>query len=94
MPRFAMETGWDTAILTVPEHLRHGLLRYLASGLQPGRFLCAVIENDLFAAATSAGPGSLEGLPYLMRFLHNYCPSACWGSKDKRLAWRGLEKAA
>jgi len=74
----------------VPDHLWDGLRGYILFGLENGTFLSAVFANDLLSAATGADEVSLGRLPDLMRFMHNYAPELCWGSKAVRNSWRRL----
>jgi len=73
----------------VPEHLVGGLTRYVIMGINPGDFLTAVLSNDLMEAFGRADRNSLAGLEGLMKFIYNYVPSACHGSKEKVSAWKG-----
>lgn len=71
----------------VPAHLRGGLALYVEHGVMPGDFLCAVLDNRLFEAVARADEQSLAGLRGITQWLWNYAPSACFGSKEKRVAW-------
>lgn len=75
----------------VPGHLRGGLARYFDMGVEPGRFLCAVLENDLVGAALRCS-GDAERvdvtLTELCSFLYNFAPSGSHGSREKRIAWQ------
>lgn len=81
----------------LPEHLRGGLTRYLTFGMEPGRFLCAVLENDLAGAAGRCSEPTEERveacLRSLVQFLYNYAPAACWGSREKRVEWQAETQA-
>jgi hypothetical protein len=71
----------------VPEHLHEGLIEYLAARRPVGHFLTAVLSNDLTEAALRA---DLFVRPYIadvVRFLVNYAPASCWGSKQAVAAW-------
>ncbi|RUN77294.1 hypothetical protein [Sphingomonas sp. TF3] len=74
----------------VPDHLWTGVRAHILHGTSTGSFLSAVFANDLLNAATSADEVSLDRLPDLMRFLHNYAPFHCWGSRRVRDLWREL----
>lgn len=76
----------------LPSDLRDGLVRYVTSGVRPGHFLCAVLDNDLAEAVGHADSEQrLAQLKAVVGWLFNYTLSTCWGSKAKRLAW---EKSA
>jgi hypothetical protein len=78
----------------VPENLRGGLARYLDLGIEPGRFLCSVLENDLAGATLRCSDELVEVcLMSLASFLWNYAPSESHGSKEKRLAWQAKVSA-
>lgn len=76
----------------LPEHLRGGMQRYLEHGIEPGRFLCACIENNL-QEAVSRCTEHLETLRFVTLYLYNFAPSDAWGSKEKRIAWQERVKA-
>jgi hypothetical protein len=72
----------------LPADLRAGLLRYVTSGVRPGHFICAVLDNDLTEAVGHADSEQrLAQLKAVVGWLFNFTPSTCWGSKSKRLAW-------
>ena len=73
----------------VPEHLREGLVRYLVHRIQPGRFLTAVLENNLTMAIARGDDISCAGLPALIRFLVNGAPGEASGSRRTVCAWLG-----
>jgi len=65
-----MVTNTPTALWeAIPEHLRPGLARWIVHGIVPGRFLCAVISADLFAAALAADDKSILAIGYIARFI-------------------------
>jgi hypothetical protein len=71
----------------VPDHLRGGLVLYLAHGILPGGFLQAVLCNDLQQAIARGDPVSLAGLPALTEWLTHYAPAVAWGSVACVRAW-------
>jgi len=71
----------------VPEGLREGLIRYIVDHIPTGSFLLAVLTNDLKEACGRADEENKYRLFDLVYFLHNFAPSACWGSKDQVRAW-------
>jgi hypothetical protein len=77
----------------LPPNFRAGLRLYIEQGVTPGSFLTACLDNDLIGAVVRADPVSIVELPVLMRWIHNYMPSAAWGSPDKRLAWQNDHRA-
>lgn len=86
---FKLEPGAKEAMVTIPTHLRAGLLRYVEDGIQPGRFLCAIIDNDFGEAIARAGAGvTVAHLRAVHAWLYNYTTTVCCGTESKRLAWQ------
>ena len=84
-----MEPGWKEAMLRVPQHLRPGLELYVFQGVEPGGFLCAMIDQDLGEVLGRAGDTLiLYDLKKVQEFFFNFCPAQCWGSKNKRKMWQ------
>jgi hypothetical protein len=71
----------------VPEHLRETLMRYVLDGIQMGRGLTAVVENDLFTFVSYADTQTLQSLHLLVKFFYNVTPGPCWGSPTKVSLW-------
>ena len=71
----------------VPEHLHHGLVRYLVYRIQPGSFLMACLENDLCVAMRLADETSRDELFRIVTFLYGDVPGIAWGSPNKVAAW-------
>ena len=57
-------------------------------GIYPGSFLHAVLCNNLSQAIGHADEESRNELFEIVRFLHNACPSICWGSEERVNRWR------
>jgi hypothetical protein len=72
---------------TAPDHLRTGLLRYVADGILPGGFLQAVLCNNLRETYARANFGSRGAIPALLECLTWHMPPAAWGSCEKVLTW-------
>ncbi len=87
------ERGAAQALLRLPSNLQDGLRMYVEHGIEPGGFLCSVIENDLEQAIAYADPGSLLALPDVVRWLHNYVSGGIWRSRENRLAWQRAKSA-
>jgi hypothetical protein len=76
----------------VPEHTWAGWQRYLFDHVEPGRFLKAVISNDLTEACIAADELNLPALKSYVRFMYNELPhrdyaGTPWGSADALKAW-------
>lgn len=72
---------------------------YIMEGIEPGGFLCRVLENDLVGAFSKADSLNAARLQDYARFLFSYAPRDCWGSRKIVDAWikagglNGMEKA-
>jgi hypothetical protein len=71
----------------IPERMRPGILRYIEHGIIPGRFLQAVICNDLQAACGQADDINIYLLPAYVGYFYNHAPAKCWGSPKIMKAW-------
>lgn len=71
----------------IPERMIGGLAFYILYRIQPGSFLEAVLENDLMEALGRADFENAGLLNAYARFIYNYAPQACHGSKAKVKAW-------
>lgn len=71
----------------IPWHMHGAVKRYIMDGVQPGSFLTAVLENDLFGAYGRADLVNAKALPEYVQFIYSYAPAACWGSPSKVKAW-------
>jgi hypothetical protein len=71
----------------VPDHLHEGLVEYLADRRPTGRFLMAVLSNDLIEAATRADPFNRAHLADIVLFLLNYAPANSFGSEQRVSDW-------
>jgi len=78
----------------ITEQMLKGLELYLHQGLVPGKFLAAVICNDLVKAVAYADPQNMANLPAFADYLYNEMPGGAWGSQDKMLAWAGAQEKA
>lgn len=75
------------ALYDVPNHLREGLVEYLAARRETGSFLKAVLSNDLEGAAMRADGVREFRLVDLVRFLVRCAPRTAWGSPAAVTAW-------
>ncbi len=79
----------------VPEHLRPGLRRYIEDGVRPGDALFAILCNAPAAEVVlRCDELVLPRLADIYRFLHNDCPSQCWGTRSTCEAWVQAHEAA
>lgn len=71
----------------VPRHLIPSLVEYVVDRCPTGRFLEAVLSNNLIETMQRADNSSLAGLVPLMSFIKWHIPADCWGSPEKVKAW-------
>lgn len=71
----------------IPKRMEGSIIRYIEDGINPGRFLTAVICNDLLEAVSRADNENLANLPAYVDFFYNQAPRLCWGSKEKMERW-------
>jgi len=81
----------------IPPHMHAAITAYvverrLIDRRPPGRFLLALLQNDLRAAVTLAEVDNHVALPSWIGLLEEYAPAECWGSVEKVTAWlEGVE---
>ncbi len=71
----------------VPPHTHEGYIRYLCEHILPGRFLQAILENDLRSALICADDHNQKKLYQHVAFLVNHAPADCWGSPERVASW-------
>ena len=71
----------------IPAHIAPGLIRYIHEHVQPGGFLLAVFENDLFKTFAKADMSSRGALERITSYIYNHAPAGCWGSKEAVKQW-------
>ena len=76
----------------IPNRMMPGIKRYIEDGIQPSRFLTAVIQNNLSEACGQADDENIQNLPTYAAYFYNEAPSDCWGSKEKMKTWIDQKK--
>lgn len=71
----------------VPDHMYTAIRNYVIHRRGVGRFLTAVLENNLQEATARADEQNLAALRAWCRLLYNFTPGPCWGSPAKVQAW-------
>ncbi len=71
----------------IPEYMRDSVDCYVNQGVVPGRFLTAIICNNLHDAFSQADDVNFHNVPAYVNYFYNHTPAVCWGSKKKMLAW-------
>ena len=81
---FAIPTAsWD---LFSGQEMR-ALEAYVSDGRPVGDFLRSFLSNDLRMALSYADDQNIRLFRELMQILTNYCPSECFGSKERYQDW-------
>ncbi len=71
----------------LPEHMREGMRDYIEHRYPPGRFLNAVLSNDLRTACEKADHINRHRLFDIVSWLYNEAPGNCWGSAEAVRLW-------
>ncbi len=71
----------------LPVHCRKGMQRYFEDHVRPGRFLLAVLSNQLVAAFVHADLINISSMVAYATFLYLHAPVGSWGSRDAVEAW-------
>lgn len=82
----------DSVFIVIPEHIKSAIDGYVDHGHPVGGFVYAVLCNDLFEAAVRADEYSHLCLAGICRYIFNFTPAPCWGSKKKVVAWMKLHQ--
>jgi len=79
----------DPAIMErVRPEISAAISRYVHTGCDVGGFLTAVIDNNLREALGRADDYNLETIHEIVKIFYNYCPSNCWGTRERREEWQ------
>lgn len=65
-----------------PDNIRKSIDAYAARGLEPGGFVRALLENNLYNAVSQADIVNVRFIPECVAYLLTM-PFAIWGSSDK-----------
>lgn len=79
-------------IKMIPKHIKSGIDWYVDKGSCVGHFLNAVLSNDLFEVVFRADNESFFYLHEICKYVFNFTPAPCWGSKKKVEDWLKLHK--
>lgn len=71
----------------IPEPIYNALRNYLGNRIPAGRFVMAVLHNNLHEALARADAGSLEALPVICHFVYWSVPGIAWGSPERVADW-------
>ena len=65
------------------------LNRYVDGHVPTGKFLRAVLSNNLIESFSHADDENLAAMHEITKYIYNMMPSKCWGSPEKVEAWLG-----
>jgi hypothetical protein len=71
----------------VSQDIIKGLSDYYTHHRDPGRFLRAVLSNDLLQAHATADDYNERTLGTIVRACYNCLPPFCWGTSEKVERW-------
>lgn len=71
----------------IPERTRLAIDRYVQEHYPVGRFLMAVLTNDLEGIVRQADAANRAGLFDIIQYCWAKLPGKCWGTPDKVEAW-------
>lgn len=71
----------------IPEHCRSGMRLYIERGIIPGKFLQAVIKDQLVEFFVKADDINMSRAYDYARFMYNECPTVARGSEKAMNAW-------
>jgi len=80
-------TGYYFREFYIRPQMMDAIRRYIDEGLEPGDFLTAVIQNDLFGAVNWADDENLRNLPAFVCYFYNEAARGSWGSKEGMAYW-------
>jgi hypothetical protein len=83
-----VEVNYDKLPVSHTETVR----RYIEHGIEPGSGWTLILSADL-RAVVAVDDDTREILPVLYRWLVNYAPSECWGSREKVREWIRARRA-
>jgi hypothetical protein len=71
----------------LPDYMWDGIRLYMAHGVKPGQFMCAVLCNDLTAAVAHADISNKAALATWVDFFFQELPVAAWGHPERVEKW-------
>lgn len=76
----------------IPPSIKEAIDRYVDTGCPTGSFLYAVFTNDLFEACARADMYNGPTLQEICKYIYNWTPAICCGSKMNVENWIRLHK--
>jgi len=71
----------------IPDYMMLSIKRYVKERKPVGKFLTAVICNNLHDACSFADDVNIHNLPAYMAYFYNETPWDCWGTPKKMKEW-------
>ena len=66
----------------IPDYMQDSILNYVFKGYRPGRFLEAIICNNLFDAFGYGDSTNIPLIEIYIKWFHNRCPSNLVGREN------------
>ncbi|HDY88123.1 MAG TPA: hypothetical protein ENH82_08435 [bacterium] len=76
----------------IPLHTRGAIDRYVLQGIPTGDFMYNVLSNDLSGAVAHADEQNSIYLVNIVKFIYNYVPQCCHGSRETIAKWLKAHK--
>lgn len=76
----------------IPPNIKSAIDSYVDHGHSTGGFVYAVLCNDLVEAVARADTESFAFLLHICKYVFNFVPAPCWGSKKKVTNWLNLHE--
>lgn len=72
---------------TIPQLAHEALVRYFVHGMEPGSFLTAMLEGDLFTAAFKADHLNSPAMAKIATWIVHHAPHNSYGTADIVKKW-------
>ena len=87
-----MKKYWEKRIMKegqdlIPDYMVEGVVLYVNEGICTRGFLTAVMQGDFKMMIATADSTNMKCLDGWGKFLYNYVPGPCWGSKKAFDTW-------
>lgn len=66
----------------IPDYMQDSILNYIVNGIRPGKFLEALICNNLFNTFAFADSVNIKLIDVYIKWFHNYCPGNLVGEEN------------
>ncbi len=77
---------WQTTY-SIPKPAHEALVRYFVHGMEPGSFLTAMLEGDLFTAAFKADHANSPSMANIAKWIVHHAPHNSYGNADIVKKW-------